>query len=78
MLGIRIVIDGLEAGFFTASVYPIATWYTHYESRKRFSVFYLLNCVAGEFTGILSYGITFMGSLYSNDIAKKKKKKNLF
>lgn len=60
MLGIRIVIGALEAGFFPASVYLISTWYTRYDIQKRYAIFYLLGCVASAFTGILSYGITFM------------------
>ncbi|KAI9926085.1 hypothetical protein MW887_004546 [Aspergillus wentii] len=63
MVGIRIIIGALEAGFFPASVYLIATWYTRYEIQKRFAVFYLLGCVASAFTGIMSYGITFMRGL---------------
>lgn len=60
MIGIRIVIGALEAGFFPASVYLISTWYTRYDIQKRYAIFYLLGCVASAFTGILSYGITFM------------------
>lgn len=60
MVGIRIVIGALEAGFFPASLYLIATWYTRYELQKRYAFFYLLGCVAAAFTGLLSYGITFM------------------
>lgn len=60
LAGIRIIIGALEAGFFPAAVYLIATWYTRYQMQKRFAIFYLLGCVASAFTGILSYGITFM------------------
>ncbi|KAL2802942.1 MFS general substrate transporter [Aspergillus granulosus] len=63
MLGIRVIIGALEAGFFPASVYLIATWYTRFEMQKRFAIFYLLGCVASATTGILSYGITFMHGL---------------
>ncbi|PYH91854.1 MFS general substrate transporter [Aspergillus ellipticus CBS 707.79] len=63
MVGIRIIIGALEAGFFPAAVYLIATWYTRYQTQKRFAIFYLLGCVASAFTGILSYGITFMNGL---------------
>ncbi|KAL5363301.1 major facilitator superfamily domain-containing protein [Aspergillus floccosus] len=63
MVGIRIIIGALEAGFFPASVYLIGTWYTRYEIQKRYAVFYLLGCVAAAFTGILSYGISHMGGL---------------
>ncbi|KAJ5689711.1 MFS general substrate transporter [Penicillium macrosclerotiorum] len=60
LVGIRVIIGALEAGFFPASVYLISTWYTRYDIQKRYAIFYLLGCVASAFTGILSYGITFM------------------
>ncbi|KAJ5370289.1 MFS general substrate transporter [Penicillium cataractarum] len=63
MVGIRVIIGALEAGFFPASVYLISTWYTRYDIQKRYAIFYLLGCVASAFTGILSYGITFMNGL---------------
>ncbi|GIJ90269.1 hypothetical protein Asppvi_009223 [Aspergillus pseudoviridinutans] len=63
MVGIRVIIGALEAGFFPASIYLIATWYTRFEIQTRFAVFYLLGCVASATTGILSYGITFMNGL---------------
>ncbi|OKP01324.1 hypothetical protein PENSUB_7314 [Penicillium subrubescens] len=63
LLGIRVIIGALEAGFFPAAVYLISTWYTRYDIQKRYAIFYLLGCVASAFTGILSYGITFMHGL---------------
>ncbi|KAJ6087996.1 MFS general substrate transporter [Penicillium canescens] len=63
MIGIRVIIGGLEAGFFPAAVYLISTWYARYDIQKRYAIFYLLGCVASAFTGILSYGITFMNGL---------------
>lgn len=62
LVGIRVIIGALEAGFFPAAVYLISTWYTRYDIQKRYAIFYLLGCVASAFTGILSYGITFMVS----------------
>ncbi|KAJ5898430.1 hypothetical protein N7504_008718 [Penicillium tannophilum] len=63
MVGIRVIIGALEAGFFPASVYLISTWYTRYDLQKRYAIFYFLGCVASACTGILSYGITFMNGL---------------
>ncbi|RAH75478.1 MFS general substrate transporter [Aspergillus aculeatinus CBS 121060] len=63
LVGIRIVIGALEAGFFPGAVYLISTWYTRFEIQKRYALFYLLGCVASAFTGLLSYGITFMNGL---------------
>ncbi|KAK1142413.1 hypothetical protein N8T08_007965 [Aspergillus melleus] len=63
MVGIRIVIGALEAGFFPATIYLISTWYTRFDIHKRFAIFYLLGCVAAAFTGLLSFGITHMRGL---------------
>ena len=60
LIGIRVIVGALEAGFFPASVYLISTWYTRYELHKRYAVFYLLGCLASALGGILAYGITFM------------------
>ncbi|WYZ46813.1 hypothetical protein EsH8_IX_001038 [Colletotrichum jinshuiense] len=53
----RILLGVLEAGFFPSCVYLLSTWYTRYEVGKRYSVFYLLGCVASAFAGILAYGL---------------------
>ncbi|KAH8433927.1 uncharacterized protein LDX57_011563 [Aspergillus melleus] len=63
MVGIRIIIGALEAGFFPATLYLISTWYTRFDIHKRFAIFYLLGCVAAAFTGLLSFGITHMRGL---------------
>ncbi|PYI00288.1 MFS general substrate transporter [Aspergillus sclerotiicarbonarius CBS 121057] len=42
LVGIQIIIGALEAGFSPAAVYLIATWYTRYQTQKRFAIFYLL------------------------------------
>ncbi|CCF32674.1 major facilitator superfamily transporter [Colletotrichum higginsianum] len=56
----RILLGVLEAGFFPSCVYLLSTWYTRYEVGKRYSVFYLLGCVASAFAGILAYGLMQM------------------
>jgi MFS family permease len=53
----RVLLGLLEAGFFPSCVYLLSTWYTRYEVGKRYSVFYLLGCVASAFSGILAYGL---------------------
>ncbi|KAK1529949.1 major facilitator superfamily transporter [Colletotrichum paranaense] len=53
----RILLGVLEAGFFPSCVYLLSTWYTRYEVGKRYSVFYLLGCVASAFSGILAFGL---------------------
>ncbi|KAJ3497183.1 hypothetical protein NLG97_g2098 [Lecanicillium saksenae] len=54
---LRAVLGVFEAGFFPSAVYLLSTWYTRYEVGKRYSVFYIVGCVASAFSGILSYGL---------------------
>ncbi|RFU80817.1 phthalate transporter [Trichoderma arundinaceum] len=57
LAAMRTVLGVLEAGFFPSCVYLLSTWYTRYEVGKRYSMFYLLGCVASAFAGILAYGL---------------------
>ncbi|KAG6158798.1 hypothetical protein E4U48_002805 [Claviceps purpurea] len=54
---LRAVLGLLEAGFFPSCVYLLSTWYTRYEVGKRYSVFYIVGCVAAACSGILAYGL---------------------
>ncbi|KAF3763071.1 hypothetical protein M406DRAFT_99558 [Cryphonectria parasitica EP155] len=63
MAGLRVILGVLEAGFFPSCVYLLSTWYTRYEMGKRYSVFYLLGCVASAFSGILAFGLMQMNGL---------------
>ncbi|KAF4121913.1 Major Facilitator Superfamily [Geosmithia morbida] len=58
LAGMRVLLGTLEAGFFPSCVYLLSTWYTRYEVGKRYSVFYLIGCVASAFSGILAYGLS--------------------
>ncbi|CED84101.1 Permease of the major facilitator superfamily [Phaffia rhodozyma] len=57
----RALLGALEAGFFPACAFVIATWYTRYETGKRMSGFYLISLVISGFSGILAYGLVQMG-----------------
>lgn len=57
MSGMRVLLGVLEAGFFPSCVYLLSTWYTRYDMGKRYSVFYIVGCVASAFAGILAYGL---------------------
>ncbi|KAG5981570.1 hypothetical protein E4U55_002826 [Claviceps digitariae] len=57
LTALRAVLGLLEAGFFPSCVYLLSTWYTRYEVGKRYSVFYIVGCVASAFSGILAYGL---------------------
>ncbi|KAL2117468.1 hypothetical protein VTJ04DRAFT_7128 [Mycothermus thermophilus] len=63
MVGLRLALGVLEAGFFPSAVYLLSTWYTRYEVGKRNSIFYLVGCVASAFSGILAYGIMQMAGI---------------
>jgi MFS family permease len=66
LAALRIVLGILEAGFFPSCVYLLSTWYTRYEVGKRYSVFYILGCVASACAGILAYGVCLVSSLSDN------------
>lgn len=60
---LRVLLGILEAGFFPSSVYLLSTWYTRYEVGRRYSLFYVIGCVASAFSGILAYGLMQMNGL---------------
>ncbi|KAI1103751.1 MFS general substrate transporter [Jackrogersella minutella] len=60
LLGLRLVLGAFEAGYFPGCVYLLSTWFTRYEVGRRYSVFYLLGCVASACSGILAFGIIHM------------------
>lgn len=63
MLGLRVLLGVLEAGFFPGSVYLMSTWYSRYDLQKRYAVFYVIGSVAAAFAGILAYGLMQMEGL---------------
>src|ERR1700743_2446596 len=72
MAGMRVLLGVLEAGFFPSCVYLLSTWYTRCMSfkivrsvltslddmGKRYSLFYILGCVASAFAGLLAYYVS--------------------
>lgn len=54
---LRAILGIFEAGFFPSAVYLLSTWYTRYDIGKRYSVFYIVGCVASAFSGVLCYGL---------------------
>ncbi|KAI0018970.1 major facilitator superfamily MFS-1 [Xylariomycetidae sp. FL0641] len=57
MVALRVILGLFEAGFFPSCVYLLSTWYTRYEVGRRYSVFYIIGCVAAAFSGILAFGL---------------------
>ncbi|TVY81952.1 putative transporter [Lachnellula suecica] len=67
MLGLRIILGVLEAGFFPGCAYLLSCWYTRYELQKRNAVFYLIGSMASAFSSILAYGLMQMDGLANLD-----------
>ncbi|KAL4895274.1 major facilitator superfamily domain-containing protein [Aspergillus ambiguus] len=63
LAGLRALLGILEAGFFPGTVYLLSTWYSRYEVQKRYSLFYIIGCVAGALSGILAFGFSQMKGL---------------
>ncbi|KAJ6111495.1 hypothetical protein N7523_007556 [Penicillium sp. IBT 18751x] len=57
LVGLRVLLGILEAGYFPGCVYLLSCWYTRYDVQKRFSIFYLIGCVASALAGILAFGL---------------------
>lgn len=60
LIATRVMLGVCEAGFFPAASYLVTTWYCRFEVQRRLSVFYSAAALAGAFSGILAYGISFM------------------
>ncbi|KAL2849824.1 major facilitator superfamily domain-containing protein [Aspergillus pseudoustus] len=60
LVACRVLLGLLEAGYFPGCVYLLSSWYARYDVQKRFSVFYLIGCVASALAGILAFGLMQM------------------
>ncbi|GIZ41348.1 hypothetical protein CKM354_000465400 [Cercospora kikuchii] len=60
LLGCRVVLGALEAGFYPGCVYLLSCWYVRYEIQKRFSVFYMVATLASGLANVLAYGLSQM------------------
>jgi MFS family permease len=63
MMGLRVILGTLEAGFFPSCAYLLSTWYPRYELQKRNAAFYLIGSTASAFAGILAYGLMQMAGI---------------
>ncbi|KAG0634352.1 major facilitator superfamily domain-containing protein [Tuber brumale] len=64
LIGLRICIGALEAGFYPATVFYLSLFYTRYEFAQRLGMFYGQYAVAGAFGGLVSY---FVFRLFPTD-----------
>ncbi|PNS20845.1 hypothetical protein CAC42_2776 [Sphaceloma murrayae] len=60
LLSARIMLGVAEAGLFPGVVYYNTMWYCRYEIQVRQALFFSAASVAGAFSGLLAYGISFM------------------
>ncbi|PGH17195.1 hypothetical protein AJ79_01333 [Helicocarpus griseus UAMH5409] len=63
LLGLRVILGILEAGFYPGCVFLLSCWYVRYEVQKRFSAFYLMALLSSGFSSILAYGLMQMKGL---------------
>ncbi|CAM6084327.1 unnamed protein product [Calypogeia fissa] len=60
MMGLRVILGVLEAGFFPGCAYLLSTWYPRYDLQKRNAGFFIIGGTASAFSGILAYGLEQM------------------
>ncbi|KAF3081304.1 hypothetical protein TWF569_002246 [Orbilia oligospora] len=63
LLGMRLILGALEAGYFPGASYLLSTWYNRYELGRRFAAFYVIGSIANAFTGIMAYGLMQMNGV---------------
>lgn len=63
LVGLRVILGILEAGFFPGCAYLLSCWYPRYQLQKRNAVFYLIGSMASALSGILAYGLMQMKGL---------------
>lgn len=59
----RVIIGGLEAGFFPGCLYLISMFYKRHELQWRFNLFFSASIIAGAFSGLLAYAIAHMDGI---------------
>ncbi|KAF2161167.1 hypothetical protein M409DRAFT_59424 [Zasmidium cellare ATCC 36951] len=60
LMGCRVLLGILEAGYYPGCIFLLSCWYLRYEVQKRFSAFYLLALLSSGFSNILAYGLSQM------------------
>ncbi|EIN06839.1 MFS general substrate transporter [Punctularia strigosozonata HHB-11173 SS5] len=60
LVGVRICLGIAEAGLFPGVVYYLSIWYPRHYLQFRIGLFFGAATVAGAFSGLLAFGISFM------------------
>lgn len=63
LVGCRVIIGALEAGFFPGSIYLISMFYKRHELQWRINLFFSASIIAGAFSGLLAYAIAHMDGI---------------
>ncbi|KAG2141409.1 MFS general substrate transporter, partial [Suillus bovinus] len=62
-VGVRILLGISEAGLFPGVVYYLTFWYPRHMLQYRIGLFFGAATVAGAFSGLLAFGIGYMGGM---------------
>ncbi|KAG8219182.1 MFS general substrate transporter [Butyriboletus roseoflavus] len=63
LIGVRLCLGIAEAGLFPGVVYYLTLWYPRYMLQYRVGLFFGAATVAGAFSGLLAFGIGYMGGV---------------
>jgi sugar phosphate permease len=63
LVGVRICLGVAEAGLFPGVVYYLTLWYPRHMLQYRIGLFFGAATIAGAFSGLLAFGISYMGGI---------------